>query len=150
MSATSAQADTLKMTGAATGSTGPYQLSLNGGPTLNLFCNDDFLSNSIGESWNVTVVTGANLGTQGFSSSTIKKYDEEAYIYSMLGTTISENNHGHTTTHVVTNDDVQDALWKIFDNSENLYGENWAQDLVSDAGSASISAAVIDAATFYI
>ncbi len=50
------------------------------------------------------------IGKQGFSSTLVKEYDEEAYIFSLLGTTISETSHGHTTTHKVNDTDVQEAL----------------------------------------
>ena len=145
-----AKADTLKLTSTPTGSTGPYELSLDGGTSVGMFCLDDFLTVNVGEQWNVTIVTGANLGKQGFSSSLIKQYDEEAYIYSMLGDTISETSWGHTTFHVVNNTDVQEALWKIFDSGENINGDSWAGDLVYDATHNTITTAVIDAATFYI
>jgi hypothetical protein len=107
-----AKADTLKLTSTPTGSTGPYELSIDGAASTSLFCLDDFLSVQVGEQWTVNVVTGAELGSQGFSSSLVKQYDEEALIYSMLGDTISETSHGHKTTHVVTDSDVQEALWK--------------------------------------
>jgi hypothetical protein len=144
-----AKADTLKLT-STSGSIGPYQLSLDGAASTSMFCLDDFLNVQVGEQWNVTIVAGADLGKQGFSSSLIKQFDEEALIYSMLGDTISETHNGHTTFHTVNNTDVQEALWKIFDSGENINGNDWAQDLVYDATHNTITTAVIDAATFYI
>jgi hypothetical protein len=150
ISSAAAKADTLKLTSTPTGSTGPYNLSLDGAASEAMFCINDNLSVKVGESWNVTVVEGADLGSQGFSSSTIQEYDEEAFIYNLLGTTLTEKIGGHTYTHTATDADVQDALWKIFDSGENINGDTWAQLLVSEATSSPISQSVIDSVTFYI
>jgi hypothetical protein len=150
MSSLTAKADTLKLTAEPTGLIGPETLSLNNGPSLYLFSLNDDSEPSVGESWSVNVVSGTNLGKQGFSSYLVNEYDEEAYIFSMLGSTISETHYGHTTNHVVTDTDVQEALWKIIDTDEDIYGDNWAEDLVSDAEDTTVSAAVLDRTNFYI
>jgi PEP-CTERM motif len=136
----SAKADTLRLTGAATGSTGPYQLTLDGTTPVNLFCLDDFRSVHIGETWNVTVVNGADYLTSNTHSSDFK-YEEEAYIYSMLGVS---NGHGHT----YNNSDVQDALWYIFDHSADT--NSYADTLVSKAGDFHYTGSFLDDYSFYI
>ena len=136
----SAMADTLTMTGAATGSTGPYQLKLNGTTPVNLFCLDDFRTVSIGETWNVTVENGADFLTTN-THSTDFKYEEEAYIYSMLGVS---NGHGHTYNAT----DVQEALWHIFDNSENT--DSYANTLLSNAAGFHYTSSFLDDYSFYI
>ena len=135
-----AKADTLKLTGDATGSTGPYQLTLDGKTPVNLFCLDDFRSVHIGETWNVTVVNGADYLTSNTHSSDFK-YEEEAYIYSMFGVS---NGHGHT----YNNTDVQDALWYIFDHSADT--NSYANSLVSNAASFNYTGSFLDDYSFYI
>jgi hypothetical protein len=136
----SASADTLTMTGAATGSTGPYQLTLDGTTPVNLFCLDDFRTVHVGETWNVTVVNGADYLTSSTHSNDFK-YEEEAYIYSMLGTS---NGHGHTYNAT----DVQDALWYIFDHSADT--NKYADALVDNAADFHYTTAFLDDYSFYI
>ena len=136
----SAKADTLTLTGAATGSTGPYQLNLNGTTPVNLFCLDDFRTVSIGETWNVTVENGADFLTTNTHSSDFK-YEEEAYIYSMLGVS---NGHGHTYNAT----DIQEALWYIFDNSEKT--DSYANTLLSNAAGFHYTSSFLDDYSFYI
>ncbi len=110
----SAKADTLQVvhfgTTTSDSSIGPYTFSLNGTSTVQLFCLDDFLTISQGESWNVNIVSGDDL------TSELKQYAEAAYIFSELGKTdtLASNGHGHSQP-TFDNTDVQDALWNIFD-----------------------------------
>lgn len=136
----SAKADTLRMTGAATGSTGPYQLNLDGTTPVNLFSLDDFRSVHIGETWTVTVVNGADYLTSNTHSNDFK-YEEEAYIYSMLGVS---NGHGHTYNAT----DVQDALWAIFDHSADT--NSYANTLISNAATFHYTGSFLDDFSFYI
>jgi hypothetical protein len=135
----SMKADTLTFVGSS-GSTGPYQMELNGTTSVNLFCLDDFRTIHEGETWDVAIHTGDYYYTTN-KSSTNFKYEEEAYIYSMLG---KSNGHGHT----YTNTDVQQALWYIFDHSAD--SNHYADDLVDDAFSFSYTKAFLDDFTFYI
>jgi hypothetical protein len=75
-----------------------------------------------GESWSINVVNGANL-VADLGSSLGQEYEEEAYIYSHY--------NGSNA------DDVQLALWKIFDSSENISGDAAAQALVTAASNLS-------------
>ncbi len=58
----------------------------------------------------MNVVNGADYLSSN-KHSTDFEYEEEAYIYSMLG---ASNGHGHTYDA----SDVQEALWYIFDHGE--------------------------------
>ncbi len=136
----SARADTLQLVGAATGSTGPYQLQLDGTTPVNLFCLDDFRTVHIGESWQVNIVNGATYLDSNTHSNDFK-YEEEAYIYSMLGVS---NGHGHTYTDT----DVQEALWYIFDHSEDA--DSYSATLVSNASGFNYTDAFLDSYSFYI
>jgi hypothetical protein len=133
------KADTLTFNGSS-GSTGPYSLTLDGTTSVNLFCLDDFRTIHTGETWNVDIRTGDYYYTTN-KSSTAFKYEEEAYIYSMLG---KSNGHGHT----YTNSDVQEALWYIFDHSADT--NHYADDLVDNAYSFSYTKSFLDDFTFYI
>ncbi len=95
------------------GNIGPYSMTL-GSTNLLLFCMNDTNFIQAGESWGVNVVNGENL-TGPLASS----YEEEAYIYSQY--------NGTNAT------DVQMALWKVFDSSENISGDAAAQALVAAA-----------------
>jgi PEP-CTERM motif len=136
----SAKADTLKMVGAATGSTGPYQLQLDGTTPVNLFCLDDFRDVHIGESWQVTIVNGADYLNSNTHSNDFK-YEEEAYIYSMLG---ASNGHGHSYSA----NDVQEALWYVFDHGANT--NSYANTLVSNASSFNYTGSFLSNYSFYI
>jgi hypothetical protein len=137
-----AKADTVTLTlkGAATGSTGPYQLVADGTTALNLFCLDDFRTVHIGESWTATVVNGADYLTSN-THSTDFKYEEEAYIYSMFG---KSNGHGHNYSAT----DIQEALWSIFDHSANT--DSYADTLVSKAADFHYTGSFLDDYSFYI
>jgi len=97
-----AKADTLTFNNSTTGgSIGPYNMTLTVGATntaLQLFCVNDNLEISAGESWGVNVVNGANLGSY-YSGATLTAYKEEGYVI---------NNEGG-----LTNTEIQDALWDI-------------------------------------
>ena len=134
-----AKADTLKYLGSSS-DIGPYQMQLNGNTNVNLFCLDDFRTITQGETWQVAVYSGDHFYTTN-THSTNFKYEQEAYIYSMLG---QSNGHGHT----YTNTDVQQALWYIFDNHANT--NHWADDLVDDAQDFHYTTSFLDDYMFYI
>jgi hypothetical protein len=117
-----AKADTLKYLGSSS-DIGPYKMQLNGTTNVGLFCLDDFRTISQGETWQVAVYSGDQFYTTN-THSTNFKYEQEAYIYSMLG---QSNGHGHT----YSNTDIQQALWYIFDHDADT--NHWADDLVDDA-----------------
>lgn len=103
---------------------GPYTLSVNGKTNVQVFCMDDFLTVSEGESWNVNVVSGDQITGSG------KIKDEEAaYIFSELG---KANPNGGKNDKTFSDTDVQDALWALFDPLDNVNGG--AATLLADAG----------------
>lgn len=135
-----AKADTLKFVGSSHNSeVGPYNLELNGDP-VDLFCLDDFRTIYPGESWQVTVYSGDHFYTEN-THSTSFKYEQEAYVYSMLGETDSK---GHT----YTNTDVQEALWYIFDHDADT--NKWADELVKASKYFDYSEEFLDDFLFYI
>lgn len=135
-----AKADTLKYVGSSHGSDiGPYPMELNG-DDVNLFCLDDFRTISAGESWQVDVISGDQFYTTNYHSTDFK-YEEEAYIYSMLG---QSNGHGHT----YSNTDVQEALWAVFDHNADT--NRWADDLLEDAKDFDYTKDFLDDYSFYI
>ncbi|HEY0162691.1 MAG TPA: PEP-CTERM sorting domain-containing protein [Edaphobacter sp.] len=136
-----AKADTLKYVGSVHGGeTGPYHLVLNGMDDVNLFCLDDFRTIYQGEVWRATAYSGDHFYTEN-THSTDFKYEQEAYIYSMLGETGKNG-------HVYTNQDVQDALWSIFD--KNADTTKWAKDLVKASKSFDYTENFLDDFLFYI
>ena len=137
------KADTLKYVNAnGNGDIGPYNLQLNGTTNLQLFCLDDFRTVYAGETWTVNVVTGDSFYTNQ-KNSTNFKYEEEAYIYSMLG---KSNGHGGT----FDNEDVQDALWYVFDPQHYNSLSNDSKTLLSNASDFSYTKSFLDDYTFYI
>lgn len=133
------KADTLKFLGSSS-DIGPYQMKLNGDTNVGLFCLDDFRTISQGETWQVAVYSGDHFYTTN-THSTSFKYEQEAYIYSMLG---QSNGHGHT----YSNTDVQEALWYIFDHDADT--NHWANDLVEDARDFHYTKGFLDDFSFYI
>ncbi len=103
-----AKADPTLTFNSSSGSIGPYNMTLSPGGNLSLFCMDDFLHIQSGESWTVDVIQGSQLSSNSLTSSQATQYEEEAFILSELGT--------------YSNTAVQDALWKVFDNSDSLSG----------------------------
>lgn len=134
-----AKADTLKFLGSSS-DIGPYQMKLNGDTNVGLFCLDDFRTISQGETWEVAVYSGDHFYTTN-THSTNFKYEQEAYIYSMLG---QSNGHGHT----YSNTDIQEALWYIFDHGADT--NRWADDLVEDARDFHYTRDFLDDFAFYI
>src|SRR5215471_5472224 len=136
------KADTLKYINAnGSDDIGPYNLQLNG-TNIQLFCLDDFRNVTPGESWTVSVFTGDHFYTTTKSGSDFK-YEEEAYIYSMLG---KSNGHGGT----FGNEDVQDALWYVFDPQHYNSLSNDSKTLLSNASDFSYTKSFLDDYTFYI
>jgi hypothetical protein len=134
-----AKADTLKFLGSSS-DIGPYQMTLNGDTNVGLFCLDDFRTISQGETWQVAVYSGDHFYTTN-THSTNFKYEQEAYIYSMLG---QSNGHGHT----YSNTDIQEALWYIFDHDADT--NHWADGLVEDARDFHYTKDFLDDFAFYI
>jgi PEP-CTERM motif len=133
----SAKADTLTFN-SSNGDIGPYSLTLNAGTSaasdLSLFCLNDLNFIQTGESWGVNIVNassflGSASGTTGF------QYEEEAYIYSQLGT--------------YSNTSVQDALWTIFDPTTSNQDSNTSA-LLSAAASFDYTAGFLSKYGLYI
>jgi hypothetical protein len=137
-----AKADTLKYVAPSNPSSdiGPYQMQLNGKSNVDLFCLDDFRTITQGESWQVNVVSGDQYYTTN-THSTNFKYEEEAYIYSMLG---QKDSKGHTYNTT----DVQDALWYIFDHGADT--NKWADALIDQAGDFNYTKDFLSNYNFYI
>ena len=112
----SSKADTLTFNNVpGGGDIGPYSLTLGStSSNLLLFCMNDTNFIQGGESWGVNVVNGANL-TGPLASS----YMEEAFIYSYYGADSAN--------------DVQLALWKVFNSSDDISGDATATALVAAA-----------------
>ena len=139
----SLKADTLKfVSDSGNDGIGPYNLQLNGTTNLQLFCLDDFRTVYAGETWTVNVVTGDSYYTTQ-KNTTNFKYEEEAYIYSMLG---KSNGHGGT----FDNEDVQDALWYVFDLQHYNSLSNDSKTLLSNADGFNYTKSFLDDYTFYI
>ncbi len=113
---------------------------MNGDTNVGLFCLDDFRTISQGETWQVAVYSGDHFYTTN-THSTNFKYEQEAYIYSMLG---QSNGHGHT----YSNTDIQEALWYIFDHDADT--NHWADGLVEDARDFHYTKDFLDDFAFYI
>lgn len=134
-----AKADTLKFNGSSS-EIGPYQLTLDGSTSVNLFCLDDFRTIHVGETWNVNINNGSDYLSSNKHSDDFL-YEEEAYIYSELG---ASNGHGHTYTDT----DVQEALWNIFDDHANT--NQYADALESAAYNFSYTSSFLSGFDFYI
>lgn len=135
-----AKADTLTFNGVpGGGNTGPYSLTLGSTDAdLLLYCMNDTDTIQQGESWTVDVISGSDLSTNSLTKSNAKKYEEEAYILSQIGT------YSDTA--------VQEALWKVFDSSDTLHGaaEQLYHAATGSAGRAFIADDGYDAYDFYI
>jgi hypothetical protein len=103
-----AKADPTLTFNGSSGNIGPYNMTLSPGGNLSLFCMDDFLQIQTGESWTVDVIQGSQLSSNNLTKNQATQYEEEAFFLSELGT--------------YSNTAVQDALWKVFDHSDNLSG----------------------------
>jgi PEP-CTERM motif len=111
----SATAQTLDLTGASGPVQGgvftfPYQITLNGGPSLNVACDDFFDSESVPSSWQANVFSfGANgvptggLFT-GFSGSTAL-YDKAAWLFTQM------------LAHPSQSANINFAIWGLFDSA---------------------------------
>lgn len=138
-----AKADTLTFPGPIPpGNIGPYTLTFNpGNVSLSLFCLNDNLTITPGESWSVAVVLGSALSTNSLTMGSATQYEEEAYILSQQG-------------GVFTNMDIQNAIWKIFDTSRNISLDPNAVTLYDDAiggdGATFIADNLFDNYVYYI
>jgi hypothetical protein len=133
-----AKADTLTFNNDPGNDTiGPYNLTYtptSGSPAaLQLFCLNDNLEISTGETWTVTVYNGSAI-TGPVGGFTEQQYEEEAYAYSELGKAYSYMTGVVTHTGNYSATDVQDALWDIF-NPGSVSGATGASgNLVTVAG----------------
>ncbi len=111
----SATTDTLTLvnaTGPGQGGviTYPYEITLNGGSSFNVACDDFFNEESIGDSWNVNVYTiGSNgVPTGGlftsFANST-QVYDEAAWLFTQMVADPSDSAN------------INFAIWGLFDSN---------------------------------
>lgn len=119
-----AKADNLTFNGVpGGGNIGPYSLTLTPENTnLLLFCMNDTNFIQTGESWSVNVINGSNL-VADLGTPLGQQYEEEAFIYS---------NYNGTNAN-----DVQAALWNIFDPKAPGTLDNGAQTLVNNASNLS-------------
>jgi hypothetical protein len=133
-----AKADPVLGLTANTGIIGPYQMNLNPGGPLALFCMNDNLDIQAGESWAVQVVLGSQLSTNPLTSGQAAQFEEEAFLLSQLP--------GSNDT------DVQEAIWKVFDSAAPQGLDAGAQALLGETSllSAFISSGGYDNYVFYI
>jgi hypothetical protein len=129
-----------------TGQIGPYDMSLNPGGPLSLFCLNELNHIQAGESWTVDVINGANLATDNRTNGTIPgdgtllQFEEEAYI-------LSQYTGGPSSAQNTI--DVQEALWKIFNPTEtglDTTATNWD----TDAATFTYTSTFLSNYTFYI
>lgn len=121
-----AKADTVQFLGASGPTVGgfkvaPYQLSINGGPTINAICDDFFDRVSTGEVWNATITSFPLNGnfTGGLFGSNAKLYDEAIWLYSeYLSGAASAGGANY-------------AIWALFDTSIKVSGNTGNTGYVS-------------------
>ena len=123
-------------------SIGPYSMTL-GSTSLSLFCMNDTLEITKGESWGVEVVTGDQLGTiikGAGAAALITEYEEEAFIYSKL---LPGDSNAAA---------VQNALWFIFDDKNGSLDTGDAAILLSEIPSTLPGSflSTLSSYTFYI
>jgi hypothetical protein len=137
-----AKADTLTFNNNPSGTTiGPYNLTLDSSTPLSAFCMNDYYEIQSGETWNVNITNGSTY-VGSASGSTGFQYEEEAYIYNHFNNSNAQ--------------DVQDALWTVFDpgtgntdaNSPALVAaaNTFALGLVNTSG----PNAILSDTTFYL
>jgi hypothetical protein len=123
-----------------TGQIGPYDMSLNPGGPLSLFCLNELNHIQAGESWTVAVINGADLSTNSLTNGTIPgdgsllQFEEEAYIFSKYT--------GSNAT------EVQNALWNIFDSAQSI--DMTEQGWITTASTFTYTSAFLSNYTFYI
>lgn len=107
-----AKADTVKFVGATGPVVGgfhvaPYQLQINGGPTINAICDDFLDSVTANEIWTATIANVPANGnfTGGLFGSNPKLYDEAIWLYSEF------------LTHAASAGAANYAIWFLFDNA---------------------------------
>jgi hypothetical protein len=104
----------------------PYQLSINGGASINAIC-DDFADHvSTGEVWNATIVSFPLNGnfTGGLFGSNPMLYDEAIYLYSQF------------LFHGANAGAINYAIWELFDNSISVSGNTGNSGFVSSGAAA--------------
>jgi hypothetical protein len=132
-----AKADNLTFNGVpGGGDIGPYSLTLTPENTnLLLFCMNDTNFIQTGESWSVNVINGANL-VADLGTSLGQQYEEEAYIYSQYNGTNAN--------------DVQAALWDIFDPKSVDSGAQALVNAASNLSNAFYTDGALGDYTFYL
>ncbi|HKV28656.1 MAG TPA: PEP-CTERM sorting domain-containing protein [Candidatus Acidoferrales bacterium] len=80
----------------------PYYLSINGGPSIPVICDDFSHEVTIGEGWKGHISTFADLSTTRFGSADTQQYDEAAWLFTKF-----EANPGQAG-------DINFALWALF------------------------------------
>jgi hypothetical protein len=133
-----AKADPVLSLTTNTGIIGPYQMSLNPGGPLSLFCMNDDRDIQAGESWGVQVILGSQLGMNSLTMTDASKFEEEAFLLSQLPS---------------SNDtDVQEAIWHVFDSTSPDGYDTGAQTLIGETAllNAFISSGGYNNYVFYI
>jgi hypothetical protein len=130
-----AQADTIKFVGASGPVidgvyVAPYQLSINGGPSINAMCDDFKDEVTGGETWNGAVAAFPLNGnfTGGLFGSNAKLYDEAVWLY---GQYLGGGNAGG----------INFAIWSLFDNAITQSGQNGNSGYVSTGAAAWVASA---------
>lgn len=123
-----------------TGQIGPYDMSLNPGGPLSLFCLNELNHIQAGESWTVAVINGADLSTNALTNGStpidgsLLQFEEEAYIFSKYT--------GSNAT------EVQNALWNIFDSAQTI--DFTEQSWITAASTFAYTSTFLSNYTFYI
>jgi hypothetical protein len=123
--------------GGGPGGVGPYNMTLNPGGPLSLFCLNELDHIQTTENWTVAVINGASLSTNSLTDSTaglLLEFEEEAYIFSKY--------NGSNNT------EVQDALWHIFDSAQSI--DSTEQGWITTASTFAYTPTFLGNYTFYI
>jgi len=127
----------------------PYVFDIKTGSTVttgvDLSCLNSNRDVTLGESWTVTELNLATItsslgltGTEDNGSTTVKEFDEQAFLDQFYTTNDSDHtvsvNDGHTTSSLTfDNNDIQDAIWDIQHNDYSSLS-SVQQTLATDAG----------------
>lgn len=88
----------------------PYEVSINGAPSINVACDDYFGTESVGDSWAAVINTYNSNGTvtgglfSGFANAT-RLYDEAAYLFTKMLSDPSDSAN------------INFAIWGLFDSA---------------------------------
>ncbi|MHB8540118.1 MAG: PEP-CTERM sorting domain-containing protein [Candidatus Acidiferrales bacterium] len=88
----------------------PYDLSINGGTSIGMICDDFSHDVTVGETWTANINTFANLSNTRFGASDTQEYDEAAWLYTQYMASPSQAG------------DINFALWALFTPSTKTSG----------------------------